>query len=75
MIDFILLDFIIIPMSMDRTLCAICAWRRDCKKKFSHGEGVHCPDYTKDLALRDKSAPQETRQVKGKNTPKTTRFI
>ena len=39
-------------MTLDRTLCPICAWRRDCKKKFSRGEGVHCPDFTKDLSIK-----------------------
>lgn len=60
---------------MDRSLCAICAWRRDCKKKFSHGEGVYCPDYTKDLTIRDNLAPQEPEQKQSKKTPKTTRFL
>jgi hypothetical protein len=39
-------------MSIDRTLCAICAWRGDCNKKFMHGNGVYCPDYTRDLTIR-----------------------
>ena len=41
-------------MSLDRTLCAICAWRGDCNKKFMQGSGVHCPDYTRDLTIREK---------------------
>jgi len=67
MIDFIPLDFIIIHMTMDRSLCAICAWRRDCKKKFSHGENVHCPDFTKDLTIKVKEKEQaQTKQQPGK---------
>lgn len=35
----------------ERTICAICAWRGDCKKKFtveSSGQ-LNCPDYTRDV--------------------------
>ncbi|MBN2298516.1 MAG: hypothetical protein JXM72_07975 [Deltaproteobacteria bacterium] len=62
-------------MSMDRNLCPICAWRRDCKKKFMQGDSVYCPDFTKDLSIRDKVASQETQQETSKKPPKTTRFI
>jgi hypothetical protein len=46
-------------MSMDRMYCAICAWRRDCKKKFSSGDSFHCPDFTKDLTIRDRKSSQQ----------------
>jgi hypothetical protein len=45
-------------MTLDRALCAICAWRGDCNKKFMQGSGVYCPDYTRDLTIRE-SAPEE----------------
>lgn len=53
-------------MSVDRSLCPICAWRRDCKKKFKHGETVFCPDYTKDLSIknREPEVEQEEKIVK-----------
>lgn len=47
-------------MTMDRVLCGICAWRGDCNKKFMHGEGIHCPDYTRDLTI--KAMPEEEKQ-------------
>lgn len=38
-------------------LCAICAWRADCQKKFSiSGKNIRCPDFTKDISL---SRPKE----------------
>jgi hypothetical protein len=39
--------------STGRTICAVCAWRNDCKKKFSFDEsgGAKCPDYTRDAAF------------------------
>jgi hypothetical protein len=45
-------------MTLDRALCAICAWRGDCNKKFMQGSGVYCPDYTRDLTIRE-SVPEE----------------
>ena len=62
-------------MSMDRALCAICAWRRDCKKKFSHGESVHCPDYTKDLTIKDKEQSQKKPQPQSKKKPSDIRLL
>ena len=50
---------IIIFMPMDRSLCAICAWRGDCNKKFMQGNGVYCPDYTKDLTIRSRSVEKK----------------
>ncbi len=45
-------------MTLDRALCAICAWRGDCNKKFMQGSGVYCPDYTRDLTIRER-VPEE----------------
>jgi hypothetical protein len=35
------------------TMCAVCAWRVDCKKKYSYEQGsvIKCPDFTRDQAL------------------------
>jgi hypothetical protein len=49
-----------LTMTMDRALCAICAWRGDCNKKFMHGDGIYCPDYTRDLTIM--SHPEEKAQ-------------
>jgi hypothetical protein len=33
-------------------LCAICAWRADCQKKFSiSGKDIRCPDFTRDISI------------------------
>ncbi len=37
-------------MKEERSLCITCAWRKDCKKKYSY-TGGDCLDYTKDLTL------------------------
>lgn len=35
------------------TMCAVCAWRVDCKKKYSYQQGsvIKCAEFTRDLAL------------------------
>jgi hypothetical protein len=67
---------IISCMSMDRTLCAICAWRGDCNKKFMQGNGVHCPDYTRDLTIRAATdEKKEDKMLTAKKDKKKTRDI
>jgi len=49
-------------MGTDKKYCSICAWRENCKKKFhvsldSTGQ-VHCPDYTRDLSIKDKDVDE-----------------
>lgn len=40
----------------ERQFCAICAWRENCAKKFCVPDGgAHCPDFTRDISLRDES--------------------
>lgn len=35
-----------------RDICAVCAWRKDCRKKFSvSGRDVHCPDFSRDINI------------------------
>jgi hypothetical protein len=38
----------------DPTICAVCAWRADCKKKFSYDSGgpVKCAEFTRDVACK-----------------------
>ena len=42
-------------MTLEKKLCAVCAWRRNCKKKFSTSSGgaLYCSDFTKDLSIKD----------------------
>jgi hypothetical protein len=44
-------------MSNEKKYCAICAWRGSCQKRYSvatDAQGlVHCPDYSRDLAIKD----------------------
>ena len=35
-------------------ICIICAWRKDCQKKFSLAHGQKCLEFTRDLTLKAK---------------------
>jgi len=43
-------------MATERQICGICAWRRDCQKRFRISTdaflNVNCPDYTRDLSIK-----------------------
>ena len=36
-----------------RITCAICAWRADCRKKFTVTNALHCPEYTRDVTIKE----------------------
>jgi len=40
------------------TECAMCAWRKDCKIKFSYeGKGLYCREFTRDLSIKTGKPP------------------
>jgi cytidylate kinase len=44
-------------MAQEKQICGICAWRKDCQKRFKLTTdaflGTQCPDYTRDLSIKD----------------------
>ncbi len=43
--------------------CVVCAWRRDCNKRFCVPDcGAKCPDFTRDVTLKN-----QTEEVSEKN--------
>ncbi len=41
-----------------QNICIICAYRATCQKKFSiSGKDMHCPDFVKDVSIKE-SAPE-----------------
>ena len=53
-------------MSTGADVCAVCAWRAACQKKFSlSGKDVRCPDFVKDVSIQEK--PGEKKE-EGKST-------
>ena len=62
----------------DKRICVICAWRENCTKRYRVKSNalfdVNCPDYTRDIKLRDKDVDklvedQLGRWQKEKGTP------
>lgn len=46
-------------------VCAICAWRATCQKRFSiSGKDMHCPDFAKDVALKEKTEEAKKKEQK-----------
>ncbi len=41
--------------SLNRRICSVCAWREHCQKRFTTTESFNlfCPDYTRDVKIRD----------------------
>lgn len=43
-------------MAVEMHICGICAWRRECQKKYKISSdgfiGSHCPDYSRDLSIK-----------------------
>lgn len=39
--------------SYQPTMCSVCAWRKDCKKKYSYSQGscIKCSDFTRDVSI------------------------
>lgn len=46
-------------MTVEMHVCGLCAWRRECQKRFKLEKdsliGSHCPDYTRDLSIKTKA--------------------
>ena len=57
-------------MGTDKRYCSICAWRENCQKRFSVTTdsvgNVHCPDFTRDLAIKDEDIDDVEKKEKGK---------
>lgn len=57
-------------MGTDKKYCSICAWRANCQKRFNvstdSSGNVHCPDYTRDLAIKEKDIEEVEKKYKSK---------
>jgi hypothetical protein len=48
-------------MELKQEFCIICAWRAFCQKKFNRmGLCLHCPDFVRDIALKDEEKQTKT---------------
>ena len=53
-------------MATERKYCSICAWRRDCQKRFSVSAdlsgNVRCPDFTRDVSIKDQEIDEKEKE-------------
>ena len=54
-------------MTAEIEVCAICAWRATCQKKFSiSGKSVRCPDFVRDVSLKEPSEKEKKQEEEDK---------
>lgn len=47
-------------MAVKRDICAVCAWRGSCNKKYSiSSKGIRCVDFVRDVTLGPEEEPEE----------------
>jgi len=50
-----------------RNICAVCAWRETCQKKFSvSGKDMRCPEFVKDVTIKEEPEKKEEDKEKEK---------
>lgn len=41
-------------MKAEKEICILCAWRENCRKKFSlSGKDIRCSDFVRDLSKKE----------------------
>lgn len=46
-------------------ICAVCAWRGTCQKKFSvSGRDLRCPDFVRDVTIKEKGEEEKEKEQK-----------
>ncbi|MEW6215256.1 MAG: hypothetical protein AB1478_08690 [Nitrospirota bacterium] len=52
--------------STEISICVVCAWRATCQKKFSIKAGQRCPEFVRDITIREEPAEEEKTEKKEK---------
>jgi len=48
-------------------ICAVCAWRATCQKKFSvSGRDMRCADFARDVTIKNKKEEKEEKKKEQK---------
>ncbi|MDI6801198.1 MAG: hypothetical protein QMD01_03965 [Thermodesulfovibrionales bacterium] len=51
-------------MDKNKVLCVVCAWRATCQKQFSMKAGQKCPEFVKDVTIKETSEGKEEGEKK-----------
>jgi hypothetical protein len=49
-------------MSAQKITCAICAWRENCRKKYSIVDPSKCIDFTRDVTIKEKANDNDNKK-------------
>jgi hypothetical protein len=53
-------------MSSTQFICAICAWRATCQKKFSvSGKDLRCAEFVRDVTIKEEQPEEEKKEGEG----------
>ncbi|MFA5352725.1 MAG: hypothetical protein WC291_00715 [Thermodesulfovibrionales bacterium] len=52
-------------MEDKKELCILCAWRATCQKQFSMKPGLKCPDFSRDLTIREEKEAEKDEVKQG----------
>ncbi len=59
-------------MSSTQLICAICAWRATCQKKFSvSGRDMRCAEFVRDVTIKEKPEEKPVEEKKDKKGKKS----
>ncbi|MBI4691225.1 MAG: hypothetical protein HY754_13325 [Nitrospirae bacterium] len=48
-------------------ICAVCAWRETCQKKFSIcGKDIRCPDFARDVTIKEEKGKEDKKDEEHK---------
>lgn len=54
-------------MKTEKEICILCAWRENCQKKFSlSGKDMRCPDFVRDLNIKEEKPAESAGEKEGK---------
>jgi hypothetical protein len=54
-------------MTEQVSLCVVCAWRKDCQKKFLKGQDatLRCADFSRDVSIKDREHDDDKTEDSG----------
>lgn len=47
-------------MSEKKEICIVCAWRATCQKQFSMKAGQKCPEFAKDMTIKEEEKEEKS---------------
>lgn len=55
--------------SREISICVICAWRATCQKRFSIKAGQRCPEFVRDITIKEEPVEEKAEKYQKKSFP------